>query len=98
MEKEFGGDSTVSALLTDEARMRIAIASLEGEKLVSHFPENPIRFGKPTVQATVSFCRFLNGELLGMIEPSFMTAVRTEATGGLVAEFLARPAAEMLES
>ncbi len=65
-----------------------------GAKVVSVFPANPAR-GLPTITAVVLIQDPATGAPLGLIEGASLTALRTGAAGGLAAQLLSRPEAQI---
>jgi len=59
-------------------------------KIVTSFVENPSR-NLPTIMATVFLNDPTTGELVAMMEGSYITAFRTGGLGGLAAKYLSRP-------
>jgi ornithine cyclodeaminase/alanine dehydrogenase-like protein (mu-crystallin family) len=59
-------------------------------KTNANFPENPQRFGLPTIQGTVVLADAGTGVPLAIIESGCVTALRTAAATGVAARFLAR--------
>ena len=74
----------------------IKAAGLIGErsyfaaKTNANFPENPRRFGLPTIQGTIVLADASTGAPLAIIESGSVTALRTGAVTGVAAKFLAR--------
>lgn len=74
----------------------IKAAGLMGErsyfaaKTNANFPENPRRFGLPTIQGTILLADATNGVPLAIIESGSVTALRTGAATAVAAKFLAR--------
>jgi alanine dehydrogenase len=74
----------------------IKAAGLLGErsyfaaKTNANFPENPRRFGLPTIQGTIVLADASNGVPLAIIESGSVTALRTGAATAVAAKFLAR--------
>jgi alanine dehydrogenase len=66
---------------------RLDVASV---KIVNSHPENPKKFGMPTVSATVVLLDPRNGALLSIMGGNTITAMRTAAAGGIAAKYLAR--------
>ena len=60
-------------------------------KTNANFPQNPRRFGLPTIQGMVVLADAGSGEPLAVIESGSITALRTAAATGVAAKFLARP-------
>jgi alanine dehydrogenase len=75
----------------------IKAAGLVGErsyfaaKTNANFPENPHRFGLPTIRGTVVLADAETGEPLAMMDSASVTALRTGAATGVAAKYLARP-------
>jgi alanine dehydrogenase len=65
---------------------RLDVASV---KIVNSHPENPVKFGLPTVSATVMLLDPRNGVLLALMGGNSITAMRTAAAGGIAAKYLA---------
>jgi alanine dehydrogenase len=74
----------------------IKAAGLVGErsyfaaKTNANFPENPRRFGLPTIQGTIVLADASTGVPLAIIESGSVTALRTGAATGVAAKYLAR--------
>ena len=74
----------------------IKAAGLVGErshfaaKTNANFPENPRRFGLPTIQGTIVLADASTGVPLAIIESGSVTALRTGAATAVAAKFLAR--------
>ncbi len=58
-------------------------------KTVGYHPENPARAGIPSVLATVSVYDCSSGQLLGIVEGTTLTALRTGAASAVATEILA---------
>ncbi len=74
--------------------LRVMPAYLERQdvasvKLVSAHPDNPQKFGLPTVQGTLMLFDPRNGSLLSIMGGQNITALRTAAAGGIAAKHLA---------
>jgi ornithine cyclodeaminase/alanine dehydrogenase-like protein (mu-crystallin family) len=75
----------------------IKAAGLVGErsyfaaKTNANFPDNPRRFGLPTIQGTVVLADAANGTPLAVMESGSVTALRTGAATAVAAKYLARP-------
>jgi len=65
---------------------RLDVASV---KIVNSHPENPRKFGMPTVSATVVLLDPRNGAVLALMGGNSITAMRTAAAGGIAAKYLA---------
>jgi len=59
-------------------------------KVVNAHPDNPAKFGLPTVMATIILIDPQNGAPLAIMDGTRITAMRTGAAGGLAAKYLAR--------
>jgi len=59
-------------------------------KVVNSHPDNPGKFGLPTVMATIILVDPRNGEPLAIMSGAWITAMRTGAAGGIAAKYLAR--------
>jgi alanine dehydrogenase len=79
----------------------IKAAGLAGErayfaaKTNANFPENPQRFGLPTIQGTIVLADALTGRPLAVMDSGSVTALRTGAATAVAAKFLARPDARV---
>ena len=62
-------------------------------KTNANFPQNPRRFGLPTIQGTIVLADASTGVPLAIIESGSVTALRTAAAPAVAARFLARRAA-----
>ena len=77
----------------------IKAAGLVGEhnyfaaKTNANFPENPRRWGLPTIQGMIVLADAAKGTPLAVIESGSVTALRTGAATAVAAKYLARPAA-----
>jgi alanine dehydrogenase len=60
-------------------------------KTNANFPDNPERFGLPTIRGTVMLADAETGEPLAMMDSGSVTALRTGAATAVAAKFLARP-------
>lgn len=65
-------------------------------KLNGNFPENPARYGLPTIQGAVLLCDAENGALLAILDSIEITLRRTAAASALAAQYLARKDAGVL--
>jgi alanine dehydrogenase len=61
-----------------------------GLKVVTVYPDNPARFGKPTTIGTLLLNDPRTGELLAIMDAGFLTAMRTGAVSGVATKYLAR--------
>ena len=62
-------------------------------KIVSEYPENRKR-DRPTIAAIIVLCHAETGEVIAIMDGTYLTAVRTGALGALAARYLAREAAK----
>ena len=60
-------------------------------KTNANLPDNPRRFGLPTIRGTVVLADAETGEPLAMMDSASVTAFRTGAATAVAAKFLARP-------
>jgi alanine dehydrogenase len=60
-------------------------------KTNANFPDNPHRFGLPTIRGTVVLADAETGEPLAMMDSASVTALRTGAGTAVAAKYLARP-------
>ncbi len=60
-------------------------------KMVGYHPENPRNGGLPTIISTVHIYDPRNGHLRGLIDGTFLTALRTGAASCVASRILARP-------
>jgi alanine dehydrogenase len=60
-------------------------------KVNGNFPENPCRFGLPTIQGLIVLCNADNGAPLAVIDSRQITSLRTAAATAVAAKVLARP-------
>ncbi len=78
-----------------EGDLRVMPAYLEegdiaGVKIVNSHPNNPKRFGLPTVMALMILIDPKNGMPLSVMDGTWLTSMRTGASGGVAASYLAR--------
>ena len=75
----------------------IKAAGVRGEtsyfaaKTNANFPDNPRRFGLPTIQGTVFLADATNGTPLAVMDSASVTILRTAAATGVATKYLARP-------
>ena len=67
-----------------------------GAKLISFYGTNPTRRGLPAIQGNVVLFDGSNGALLALMDAGYLTAMRTGASGGVAARYLARENARTL--
>lgn len=65
-------------------------------KVVGYHPTNPARRGLPTIVATVGVYDTRTGHLEGLVDGTFLTALRTGAASAVASRVLARPDAARL--
>lgn len=64
-------------------------------KIVNSHPDNPGKFGMPTVSATVLLLDPRNGAVLAIMGGTSLTAMRTAAAGGIAIKYLANKDAKI---
>ena len=67
-----------------------------GAKLISFYGTNPTRRGLPAIQGNVVLFDGRDGALLALMDAGYLTAMRTGASGGVAARYLAREDARTL--
>ena len=67
-----------------------------GVKMVNVHPQNPSRYGLPTVMATIVLFNPETGEPLSIMDGTRITAMRTAAAAGVATKYLARPDSRIL--
>jgi len=65
-------------------------------KIVNAHPENPKKFGLPTVMATIILTDPANGQPLAIMGGQNITSMRTGAAGGIAAKYLARKGSQVV--
>lgn len=60
-------------------------------KVNANFPDNPARFGLPTIQGMIILCDADNGSPLALLDSKDITALRTAAATAVASKHLARP-------
>lgn len=65
-------------------------------KLVGYHPTNPERRGLPTVISTISLFDASSGHLIGLLDGTFITALRTGAASAVASRVLAEPGSRTL--
>src|SRR5215470_13284016 len=60
-------------------------------KTNANFPDNPRRFGLPTIQGMIVLADAETGEPLALMDSASVTALRTGAATAVAAKYLARP-------
>jgi ornithine cyclodeaminase/alanine dehydrogenase len=66
-----------------------------GMKVVSVYPDNPDKHGKPTVMGLILLNDPATGEVVAMMDGGFITAMRTGAVSGVATKHMARPDAKV---
>ncbi len=66
-----------------------------GMKVVSVYPDNPQKYGKPTVLGTILLNDPATGEVIAIMDGGFITAMRTGAVSGVATQYMARPDARV---
>ena len=79
-----GGFHVKAGLLTFDRRYFAA-------KVNGNFPENPARYGLPTIQGVIVLCAAETGTPLAIMDSRDITALRTAAATAVAAKYLARP-------
>jgi alanine dehydrogenase len=64
-------------------------------KVNANFPQNPQRFGLPTIQGVIVLCDANNGKPLALMDSMEITVQRTGAATAVAAKYLARPNSEV---
>src|SRR5436853_2506210 len=65
-------------------------------KTNANFPQNMQRFGLPLIQGIIVLCDGENGYPLALMDSMEITIIRTGATTGVAAKYLARPDAQIV--
>ncbi|HTD82455.1 MAG TPA: ornithine cyclodeaminase family protein [Gemmatimonadaceae bacterium] len=81
------GDGSLHAKLGALALSRVYVAA----KVNANFPENPGRFGLPTIQGLVVLFDGSSGSPLACMDSAVITATRTAAASAVAAKYLALP-------
>jgi ornithine cyclodeaminase/alanine dehydrogenase-like protein (mu-crystallin family) len=79
-----GGGFHVKAAILELKRAYFAA------KVNANFPQNPARWGLPTIQGMIVLCDAANGQPLALMDSMEITALRTAAATAVAAEHLAR--------
>jgi len=74
----------------------LELRDVAGVKLVNVHPDNPERFGIPTVNAVIVLFDPRNGLPFALLGGTWITAMRTGAAGAVAAKYLARRDAQVL--
>lgn len=67
-----------------------------GIKLVSVFPQNPERYGLPSLAAVLVMLDSTTGQPVALLDATYLTAVRTGAAPGVATQYMARADARVL--
>ena len=74
--------------------IKAAAADIDGQffaaKINANFPDNPARFGLPTIQGILVLFDAVRGSPLAVMDSGELTAIRTAAATAVAAEYLAR--------
>ena len=70
--------------------------SVFAAKINANYPDNPRRFGLPTIQGAVVLADAVNGVPLAIVESGSITALRTGAATAVAAKYLARTDARVV--
>ena len=65
-------------------------------KLVGYHPHNPTHFAKPSVVSTIAVFDPETGELIGLMDGTLLTAIRTGAASAVASRILAKPSSKTL--
>ncbi len=65
-------------------------------KVVGYHPENPTRHNLPTILGTISAYDTHTGHLIGIVDGTFLTAIRTAAASAVASRYLAAPHSKTL--
>jgi ornithine cyclodeaminase/alanine dehydrogenase len=66
-----------------------------GIKVVTVYPENPTKYGKPTVLGVILLNDPSTGEVVAVMDGGYITAMRTGAVSGVATKYMAREDAEV---
>jgi alanine dehydrogenase len=61
-----------------------------GMKLVTVYPDNPVKKNLPTILGTLLLCDSTTGQVVSVMDAGYLTAVRTGAASGVATRLLAR--------
>jgi alanine dehydrogenase len=87
---------TVLSMHTRDGGFHVKLGLLElsrpyfGAKVNGNFPENPKRFGLPTIQGVLILCDGEKGSPLAVMDSRDITSLRTGAATAVAAKYLAR--------
>jgi ornithine cyclodeaminase/alanine dehydrogenase len=65
-----------------------------GMKVVTVYPDNPTKHGKPTVMGVILLNDPETGEVVSIMDGGYITAMRTGAVSGVATKYMARPDAK----
>ncbi len=65
-----------------------------GAKIVAAYPHNPARHNLPTIIATIVLNDAQSGQMIAVMDGTFITAMRTGAVTGVAARYMARSESE----
>ena len=65
-------------------------------KMVSYHPSNPVTEGLPTILSSILVFDTRNGHLSGIVDGTFLTALRTGAASAVASRILAKPDSSVL--
>ena len=68
---------------------RLSMKGAFGVKVVSTYDDNPSTYGLPTTMGTILYIDNNTGEVLSVMDGTFITAMRTGAASGLATRYLA---------
>lgn len=68
----------------------ITSMGVSASKIFAFFPDNPQKYGKPTVHATVVLNDGLTGVPIAIMDGTWITALRTAASSAIAAKYLAK--------
>lgn len=99
---EGGVEQGVLGIHTGAGGFHVKAAAVRGPrawfvaKLNGNFPDNPARFGLPSIQGVLALCDAENGRLLALMDSGEITRIRTGAATAVAARYLARPESGVL--
>src|SRR3954454_21776594 len=76
--------------------VKAAVADVFAAKINANFPENPARFGAPTIQGLIVVMNVDSGAPLGILDSTLITTLRTAAATAVAAKHLARESSQMM--
>ncbi|UCD74558.1 MAG: hypothetical protein JSV91_12310 [Phycisphaerales bacterium] len=66
-----------------------------GAKVVTVYPDNPPKYGLPTVLGVIILLDVQTGEPIAMMDGGFLTAMRTGSVSGIATKYMANPDAKI---